>query len=50
LASYTAYRSGHAMNNQLLRALLAQPEAFEVVSFEDESKAPIGFAKPLLAW
>jgi len=50
LASYTAYRSGHAMNNQLLRALLAQPEAFEVVSFEDESEAPTGFAKPLLAW
>jgi UDP-3-O-[3-hydroxymyristoyl] N-acetylglucosamine deacetylase len=50
LASYTAYRSGHAMNNQFLHALLAQPEAFEVVSFEDESKAPIGFAKPLLAW
>lgn len=49
LASYTAYRSGHAMNNQLLRALLAQPEAFEVVSFEDESEAPTGFAKPLLA-
>jgi UDP-3-O-[3-hydroxymyristoyl] N-acetylglucosamine deacetylase len=50
LASYSAYRSGHAMNNQLLRALLAQPEAFEVVSFEDESQAPTGFAKPLLAW
>ena len=50
LASYNAYRSGHAMNNQLLRALLAQPEAFEVVSFEDESEAPTGFAKPLLAW
>ncbi len=50
LASYAAYRSGHAMNNQLLRALLAQPEAFEVVSFEDESEAPTGFAKPLLAW
>jgi UDP-3-O-[3-hydroxymyristoyl] N-acetylglucosamine deacetylase len=50
LASYTAYRSGHSMNNQLLRALLAQPEAFEVVSFEDESEAPTGFAKPLLAW
>lgn len=50
LVSYTAYRSGHAMNNQLLRALLAQPEAFEVVSFEDESEAPTGFAKPLLAW
>ncbi|MDG1383614.1 MAG: UDP-3-O-acyl-N-acetylglucosamine deacetylase, partial [Burkholderiaceae bacterium] len=35
LAAYSAYRSGHAMNNQLLRALLAQPDAFEVVSFDD---------------
>lgn len=40
LASYTAHKSGHALNNQLIRALLAQPEAFEVVSFEDHEKAP----------
>ena len=40
LASYTAHKSGHALNNQLIRALLAQPEAFEVVSFEDQNKAP----------
>ena len=50
LAAYSAYRSGHAMNNQLLRALLAQPDAFEVVSFDDAHAAPIGFAKPLRAW
>lgn len=50
LASYTAYRSGHAMNNQLLRALLAQSDAYEVISFDDPAKAPTGFAKPLLAW
>ena len=50
LAAYSAYRSGHAMNNQLLRALLAQPDAFEVVSFDDAHAAPIGFAKPLQAW
>ncbi len=50
LAAYSAYRSGHAMNNQLLRALLAQPDAFEVVSFDDAHVAPTGFAKPLQAW
>jgi len=50
LAAYSAFRSGHAMNNQLLRALLAQPDAFEVVSFDDEKQAPAGFAKPARAW
>jgi UDP-3-O-[3-hydroxymyristoyl] N-acetylglucosamine deacetylase len=50
LAAYSAHRSGHAMNNQLLRALLAQPDAYEVVSFEDEKLGPPGFARPALAW
>ena len=50
LAAYSAFRSGHAMNNRLLRELLAQPEAFEVVTFDDEKKAPIGFAVPARAW
>lgn len=34
LASYTAHKSGHGLNNQVLRALLARPDAFEVVSFD----------------
>ena len=50
IASYTAFRSGHAMNNQLIRALLAQPDAYEIVSFEDVKKAPAGFALPVRAW
>jgi len=50
LASYTAYRSGHAMNNQLLRALLADPSAFETVTFDDERQAPAGFAELAPAW
>ncbi len=50
LASYTAFRSGHAMNNQLLRALLAQPEAYEIVSFDDERQAPRGLAELAPAW
>jgi UDP-3-O-[3-hydroxymyristoyl] N-acetylglucosamine deacetylase len=50
LAEYGAFRSGHAMNNKLLRALLARPDAYEIVTFEDEKKAPAGFAVPARAW
>ncbi|WP_296870035.1 UDP-3-O-acyl-N-acetylglucosamine deacetylase [Tibeticola sp.] len=49
LAEYSAFRSGHALNNRLLRALLAQPEAWELVSFENERLAPRGFTRPALA-
>ena len=50
LAAYSAFRSGHAMNNQLLRALLAQPDAYEIVTFEKDSQAPRGFAALQPAW
>lgn len=50
LAAYSAYRSGHALNNRLLRALLADPAAHETVSFDDESLAPKGFAELAPAW
>lgn len=49
LASYQAYRGGHALNNQLLRALLAQPDAYEEVSFEEKA-APVGFGELALQW
>ena len=50
LAAYSAFRSGHAMNNKLLRELLAHPEAYEVVTFNDEKLAPPGFARLARAW
>jgi len=50
LAAYSAFRSGHAMNNLLLRELLSQPDAWEEVTFEDERQAPRGFAQPARAW
>lgn len=40
LAAFSAHKSGHAMNNTLLRALLAKQEAWEFVTFDDEAKAP----------
>jgi UDP-3-O-[3-hydroxymyristoyl] N-acetylglucosamine deacetylase len=50
LAAYSAFRSGHAMNNLLLRELLAHPEAYEIVSFTDEKTAPKGLAQLAPAW
>ena len=50
LASYTAYKSGHAMNNMLLRELLADPTSYETVTFDDERLAPAGFAELAPAW
>jgi len=50
LAAYSAFRSGHDLNNKLLRALLAKPQAYEIVSFAEESKAPAGLAWAQPAW
>ena len=50
LAAYSAFRSGHAMNNRLLRELLSQPDAYEVVTFESKAQAPRGFAALQPAW
>ena len=50
LAHYTAFKSGHALNNKLLRKLLAHPDAFEIVSFEGAADAPPGFAELAPPW
>jgi UDP-3-O-[3-hydroxymyristoyl] N-acetylglucosamine deacetylase len=50
LASYTAFKSGHALNNQLLRALLADPGASDIVTFADERQAPAGLTQMAPAW
>ncbi|WP_419208956.1 UDP-3-O-acyl-N-acetylglucosamine deacetylase [Photobacterium leiognathi subsp. mandapamensis] len=41
-----AYKSGHALNNKLLRAVLADQEAYEWSTFEDEQQVPVTFAQP----
>ena len=50
LAAYSAFRSGHALNNLLLRELESRPEAWEIVTFDNERQAPTGFAQPVRAW
>ncbi len=43
IGEYKAYKSGHALNNLSLRTLIAQPDAWEMVTFEDEATAPISY-------
>ena len=50
LASYSARRSGHGLNNLLLRELLKRTDAWEVVTIDDDKLAPKGFAQLASAW
>lgn len=43
LGAFTAYKSGHALNNELIIALLADAQAWEFTTFEDVATAPVGF-------
>ena len=50
IGSFMGYKSGHDLNNRLLRALVAYKEAWEEVTFEDETRAaPISYSRPLSA-
>ena len=49
IGAFSGHKSGHALNNRLLRTLLADEEAWELVTFEDEKKAPISFIQPVQA-
>lgn len=47
IGAFSGYKSGHDLNNQLLRALLANQEAWELVTFDDPKLAPISYVKPV---
>ncbi len=47
IGAFYGYKSGHALNNRLLRALLAQEDAWELVTFDDMHEAPISFVQPV---
>lgn len=49
IGSFNGFKSGHALNNALLRALLADEKAWELVSFEDGYDAPISFMQAVPA-
>ncbi len=46
VGGFTGYRSGHALNNLLLRELLCQEDAWEEICFEDRETAPISYLQP----
>lgn len=48
IGSFSGYKSGHALNNLLLRRLLENEAAWEYVEFEDEVKAPLAYRRALL--
>ncbi len=49
IGAFSGYKSGHALNNKLLRVLLAQEDAWELVTFEDAKESPISFIQPVQA-
>ncbi len=49
IGAFSGHKSGHGTNNALLRKLLADKDAFEIVTFENAEEAPITFSTPVLA-
>ena len=46
IGEFVGYKSGHALNNELLRKISETSDAFEIVEFEDLDDAPISYARP----
>lgn len=46
IGTFTGYKSGHGLNNQLLRTLLERRDAWEYVTFNDEKEIPISYMRP----
>jgi len=46
IGQFSGYKSGHALNNQLLRKIIEDPDAYDVVEFENSENAPISYVKP----
>ncbi len=49
IGEFSGYKSGHELNNRLLLALMADQQAWEEVTFDDNADAPISYAQPVAA-
>ncbi|HEX9802102.1 MAG TPA: UDP-3-O-acyl-N-acetylglucosamine deacetylase [Gammaproteobacteria bacterium] len=49
IGAFSGHKSGHGLNNRLLRALLANEDAWELVTFDDPKEAPISYSQPVAA-
>ncbi|MBG5986505.1 UDP-3-O-acyl-N-acetylglucosamine deacetylase [Proteus vulgaris] len=50
IGEFTAFKSGHALNNKLLQAVLAKESAWGFVTFEDEAQMPVAFKAPSMVF
>jgi len=48
IGAFSGFKSGHSLNNKLLRKLLAHQDAWEYVTFDDPATAPISYVRPML--
>ena len=48
VGSFEGYKSGHTVNNALLRELIARPETWEVVTYDDPENSPITYLDPII--
>ena len=49
IGEFSGYKSGHGLNNRLLRELIRREDAWEDVTFSDVADAPISYAAPVMA-
>jgi UDP-3-O-[3-hydroxymyristoyl] N-acetylglucosamine deacetylase len=49
ICEYKAHKSGHSLNNRALRLLIEQPDAWELVTFEENQQLPITYMQPIAA-
>lgn len=49
IGAFSGHKSGHELNNRLLRVLMAQQDAWELVSFDEKERSPISYIKPVTA-
>ena len=48
VGSFEGYKSGHTVNNALLRELIARPETWEVTTYDDPDNSPITYLDPII--
>ena len=48
VGSFEGYKSGHTVNNALLRELIARPETWEVITYDDPNNSPITYLDPII--
>jgi UDP-3-O-[3-hydroxymyristoyl] N-acetylglucosamine deacetylase len=46
IGAFNGHKSGHALNNRLLRELICQQDAWEEITFDEPEDAPISYMKP----